>query len=141
MLRGEEYVAMRRPLMRSALALSMSWLLAACVNTSDGRMLEAAESLVPPDSQVTETLENTGPSILVGTYNVHLTVSDGGLGADLLDAIEKQAEVAGWQRISEEEIPAGVRVSYLRNDFRADVSVRTRNDTVDAVIRVEKSDS
>jgi hypothetical protein len=99
-------------------------------------MLEAAESLVPPESEITDVAENTGLSIEVGEYSVTLTVSNGNLGQDLTAAIKEQAEAAGWEAEYEEEIPAGVRLGYLRDGLRADVSVRTEKETIDAAIRV-----
>ncbi len=105
-------------------------------NTSDPRILEAAETLVPPQSEVSDVAENTGLSFEVGEYSVTLTISDGGLGQDLTAAIKEQAEAAGWVAEYEEEIPAGVRLGYQRDGLHADVSVRTEKETINAAIRV-----
>ena len=121
------------------LSIAIALVLAACVNTSDERMIEAAESLVPPDSEVTEMTENTGLEALVGSYSVYLT--DGGAGEQLDDAIARQAESAGWMPTYEEQIPVGVRLGYVRDGVQADVSVRTKNETINAVIRVEATES
>ncbi len=61
-------------------ATSITLSVVACVNTSDQGMIDAAESLVPPESQVTDVRENTGIEGLVGSYSVHLTISHGGAG-------------------------------------------------------------
>jgi hypothetical protein len=113
--------------------------LMACSNVSDPGIIEAAHSLVPPGSEITETNENTtGLRFETGNYRVILTVTDGGLEEDLLPAIEAQAAASGWQLTEREDIPAGIHLVYLRSDLRADVSVRTNNDPVTAAIRVER---
>lgn len=124
-----------------AFAIAITWLVAGCVNTSDPRMIEAAESLVPPESQVTETLENTGLRGLVGTYSVHLTITDGGLGTDLLRAVEQQAEVAGWQPTYQREALGGVELGFVRDGLQADIDVRTKKETVNAAISVSEAES
>ena len=128
-------------LIRLLAAASVTVSLVSCVNTSDQRMIEAAESLVPPGSEVTDVRENTGVEGLVGTYRVHLTISAGGAGEELDEAISEQARSSGWTLISEEQIPAGTRLSYARDGFRADISVRTENATINAVIRVEEAET
>ena len=73
----------------------------------------------------------------MGDYRVTLIVTDGGVGEELLTAIEDQADAAGWRPADSEEIPAGIRLGYTRDGLRADVSVRTETETVHASIRVE----
>jgi len=122
-------------------ATSITLSVVACVNASDQGMIDAAESLVPPESEVTDVRENTGAEALVGSYRVHLTISDGGAGNGLDEAIAEQARSTGWTLISEEQIPAGTRLHFARDGLRADISVRTENETINAVIRVEEADS
>lgn len=122
-------------------AVAIAIVLTACVNTTDEGMIAAAETLVPPESEITDVRENTGMEALVGSYRVHLTISDGGVGKGLDEAITEQARSSGWTLISEEQIPAGILLSYARDGLRADISVRTENETINAVIRVEEADS
>jgi hypothetical protein len=132
---------MCRPLVLSVVAVSVAMLQSGCVNRSDERMIDAAQSLVPPGSEVTETLENTGLRILVGSYSVHLTISDGGLGDDLVDAIEQQASAGGWASTYHRDAPGGVELGFVRNGFQADVDVRTKKEIVNAAITVSEDES
>src|SRR5512145_1964188 len=78
-------------------------LLAAC-NRSDPRILEAAESLVPPQSEVTDVVENTtGLSFESGPYFASYKITDGGLGPAIEGAIAERAEAGGWESIARRE--------------------------------------
>lgn len=112
--------------------------LAAC-NTSDPRIVDAAETLVPPESEIIELRENTGLSPEVGQYSASLTITDGGLGVGLLEAIEEQAAAEGWEPTYRRESPGGFELGYLRDGLQADVDVRTKKETIDAAIRVAET--
>jgi hypothetical protein len=128
-----------RPMVRAA-AAGLIVVAAACSNTSDPRIIDAAESLVPPESEVTESGENLGLTFESGPYFVALTIDDGGQGPGLLTAIERQAEVAGWEVASRDESIGGVQLGYLRDDLEASVTVHTEDDVVTASIFVGKAD-
>lgn len=121
--------------------LAIAVALTSCVNTTDEGMIAAAETLVPPESIVTDVTENIGTEALVGSYRVHLTMSDGGVGEDLDEAIARQAESAGWTATYRREAVGGVELGFTRNGLQADVDVYTENDPITAVVRVERSDS
>jgi hypothetical protein len=112
-----------------------------CSNTSDPRVLEAAESLVPSGSAVTEITENTvGLSIETGPYFATYGITDGGLGLGLVDAIDEQAEETGWHRTVRVEGLGGIELRYERDDLRALVYVWTGREPVTASITVRIAD-
>ncbi len=121
--------------------VAIAIVLTACVNTTDEGMIAAAETLVPPESIVTDVKENTGTGAIVGSYRVHLTMSDGGAGGDLDEAIARQAELTGWTATYRREAVGGVELGFIRDGLQADVDVHTENDPITAVVRVEGADS
>jgi hypothetical protein len=114
--------------------------LAACSNRSDPRWLEAAESLVPPQSEVTDVIENTtGLSFETGPYWVIYEITDGGLGAGLEGAIEERAQVEGWELIERTENNA-ISLRFVRDDLEALVRVWINRDPIDASINIDSAE-
>jgi hypothetical protein len=112
----------------------------ACSNGSDPRILDAAESLVPPQSQVNEVVENTeGFSFESGPYVASYKITDGGLGVVLVDAIEEQAIAEGWELRDRDEGGDAINLSFVREDLEALVYVWVNRDPVDASITVNKA--
>jgi hypothetical protein len=102
-------------------------------------MIDMAKSFVPPASEVLEVSDNsTGLTIEVGDYWARVHVDDGGLGPGLLEAIEGQASSGGWEETFRCDLSGGVAIGYSRDEFKVDVSVRTKKDPVDAVVRIQR---
>lgn len=115
-------------------------LVAACSNRSDPRILDAAESLVPPQSEVKEVVENTeGFSFESGPYFASYKITDGGLGVALVEAIERQADAADWELLDRSEGGDAINLSLVREDLEALVYVWVNRDPVEASITVNKA--
>lgn len=113
--------------------------LGACVQGRDEGMIDVAKSLVPPESEILEVTDNSmGLTIEVGDYWARVLINDGGLGAGLLQAVEGQAGAEDWQERYRCEVPAGVKLGYSRDAFKVDVSVRTKAEPVEGVIRIQR---
>ncbi len=131
----------RRPFsMCAALTLTVALVLGACTTGRDQATLDAAHSLVPDGSEVTEVLENTGPEPIVGAYRATLRITDGGLGDGLLDAIEERAASGGWKERYRCEVHDGITLGYSSADHKVDVGVHTNDDPVYASIGVMRLD-
>lgn len=116
-------------------------LLGACSNRSDPRVLEAAESLVPPQSEVTDVVENTtGLAVESGPYFVVYEITDGGLGVDLVDAIEERARAEGWEPGDRREAIDAVELRFARDDLESLVYVWINRDPVSASIHVDREE-
>jgi hypothetical protein len=112
-----------------------------CSNASDPRVLDAAHSLVPPDSEVTQIIENTvGLSIETGPYFASYEITDGGLGLALVDAIDQQAARSGWRGTLRKEALAGIELRFERDNLRALIYVFTEREPVSASITVRVAD-
>jgi hypothetical protein len=123
------------PLLVVLLALALG----ACTHERDTGMIEVAKTFVPPESEVVEVYDNsTGLTIEVGDYWARVRINDGGLGPRLLEAVEGHARAGGWEERFRCDLHAGVRIGYSRDEFKVDVSVRTKQDPVDAVIGIQR---
>jgi len=124
-----------------SLALIAALLLPACSNRSDPRWLEAAESLVPPQSEVTDVIENTtGLSFESGPYFVSYKITDGGLGAELERAIEERARAEGWEPTAPREVSDAVELRFERDDLEALVYIWINRDPIDASISINSAE-
>lgn len=127
------------PIARSIAVFLVVVMLGACSHSTDTGMIEAAESLVPPESEILEVTDNSkGLTIVNGDYWAALQISDGGLGPALLDAVQEQAKAEGWQERYRCDVPAGVTLGYVRDDYQVDVGVRTKKEAVDAYIHIRR---
>lgn len=116
-------------------------LVVAACNRSDPRYLEAAESLVPAQSEVTDVTENSeGFSFESGPYFVIYEISDGGLGAGIEGAIAERAQAEGWESIERSEEADGIELRFGREDLEAIVVVWINRDPVEASIDVHLAD-
>ena len=133
-----------RSIRRSAAAIVLFVGLAAvwgCSNRSDPAAVDAAETLVPQGSEVTELVQNTtGISPESGPYFVRLEISDGGLGPELEVAIAEQAQQAGWESTYRSDGVGAVELGFARDNLEAVVYVFLDSDPVKGVIRVSRSD-
>ena len=112
----------------------------ACSNRSDPRILEAAESLIPPQSEVIDVVENTtGFSFESGPYSASYKITDGGLGPAVEGAIVERAQAEGWESIDRRESLDGIELRFARDDMEALVYVWINRDPVEASIRVAKA--
>ncbi len=101
-------------------------------------MIDAAESLVPPESEILEVTDNSkGLTIEVGDYWAAVQFSDGGLGPALLEAVKDRVSAGGWEERYRCDVPAGVTLGYVRDDLKVDVSVRTKKESVDGYIHIQ----
>jgi hypothetical protein len=107
-----------------------------CV-TADARVIEAADSLVPPESEVTQVVEE--PTGLISAVAYEIT--DGGLGRDLVEAVAVQAQAEGWEATGRRLSAEGVVLEFVREDIEAVVSVWTDRDPVSASIQVSGTSS
>lgn len=124
---------------RSIAALLVVLVVAACSHSTDTGMIEAAEGLVPAGSEILEVTDNSkGLTIVEGDYRAALQISDGGLGPELLEAIEDRASDEGWEERYRCDVPAGVTLGYVRDDYKVDVGVRTKKESVDAYIHIQR---
>jgi hypothetical protein len=122
------------------LAVGAVLLLAAC-NRSDPRYFEAAESLIPPQSEVIDVTENSkGFSFESGPYFVIYDITDGGLGAGLEEAIAERAQGEGWESIERSEKADGIELRFERDDLEAIVIVWINRDPVEASIDVNRAE-
>jgi len=121
-------------------ALAAAVLVTAC-NSSDARILGAAESLVPPQSDVTEVTENdTGLSFEAGPHFAIYEITDGGLGPALEGAIEEQAQATGWEMTERSEKANANELRFARDDLEAIVAIWINRDPVGASIHVNSTD-
>jgi hypothetical protein len=113
--------------------------LAGCAHGQDATMIEVAKSLVPPESEILEVTDNSpGLMIEVGDYWERVLISDGGLGPGLLQAVEDRAGAEGWEERYRCEMPLGTKLGYSRDPFKMDVSVRTEEEPIEGVIRIQR---
>jgi len=99
------------------------------------------ESLVPPQSEVTDVIENTtGPSFESGPYFVSYKITDGGLGAALEGAIEDRARVEGWEPTALREVSDAIEFRFQRDDLEALVYVWINRDPIDASISIHSAE-
>jgi hypothetical protein len=127
------------PSLRLLGGLLVVLVLGACSHRTDTGMIDAAESLVPSESEILEVNDNSkGLTIEVGDYWVALRISDGGFGPELLRAIEERAGANGWQERYRCDVPAGVTLGYVRDDYKVNLGVRTNKESVDAYIHIQR---
>jgi hypothetical protein len=89
-------------------------------------MIAAAESLVPPRSEVLDVIDNSRDLTLwEGDYWAALQINDGGLGAELLTAVKDRAGAGGWLERYRCDLRGAVRLGFVRDDLKVDVSVTT----------------
>lgn len=113
--------------------------LGACSHRTDTGMIDAAESLVPPESEILEVNDNSkGLTIEVGDYWAALQISDGGLGPELLGAMEDRARTGGWEERYRCELRDGVQVGYVRDDLKVDVTVITTDEPGRAYVNIQR---
>jgi hypothetical protein len=127
--------------LRVAASLAVLLATTSCSNRSDPRMLDAAESLVPPKSEVTEVIENTtGFSFESGPYFVIYEITDGGLGAGLEGAIVERARAEGWEPTERREALDATELRFARDDLEALVRVWINRDPIDASISIHSAE-
>jgi hypothetical protein len=123
------------------LPLAAALLASACSNQSDPRWLDAGESLIPPESEVTEVIENTSwLSLETGPYWASYNITGGGLGAALEGAIHERARAAGWEPTERSEELDAIQLRFVRDDLKALVRVWINRDPVDASITIHSAE-
>jgi hypothetical protein len=113
--------------------------LGACSHRTDTGMIDAAKGFAPPESEILEVVDNSfGLTIVEGQYWAAVHIDDGGLGPGLLEAVEEQAEVGGWEERYRCDNLGGVTLGYVRDEFKVDVGVLTKKEPVTGRIRIQR---
>jgi hypothetical protein len=124
------------------MVIACACLIIGCAHGRNQQMIDTAEALVPPESSVTEIIDNSeGLPLEVGDYDAHVYFDAGGLTPEeLLGVLEDRAADQGWTEEYRCDLLGAVKVGYSRDDLKIDVRVRKPGEEADydASIRVQK---
>jgi hypothetical protein len=117
-------------------------LITGCAHGRDQQMIDTAKALVPPESSVTEVIDNSeGLPFEVGDYYAYVYFDAGGLTPErLLRVLADRAAEQGWTEEYRCDLLGAEKVGYSRDHLKVDISVRKpgKEADYDASIRVQR---